>query len=77
MLWDFFAGGVRVPIAELLDDPGVPLHFTLYDKAKQATGTIQASRYIMNASPLLTPLPCPALYLARPWISLCDMLCLR
>lgn len=37
------AGGVRIPVGELLESPNDQLNFTLYDKTKQPSGTIQAS----------------------------------
>lgn len=40
---DVCAGGVRIPVGELLESPNDQLNFTLYNKTKQPSGTIQAS----------------------------------
>ena len=47
------AGGVRIPIGELLECPDDQLSFTLYNKTKQPSGTVQASTMLALASPHL------------------------
>ena len=44
------AGGVRIPLQELLQQPNKELQFPLYDRSKQAAGNIQVDPFLWFAS---------------------------
>ena len=42
------AGGVRIPLQELLQQPNQVLQFPLYDRSKDAAGTIQVTHHFLQ-----------------------------